>query len=219
MLKNLFTNFKLSFLIFLFSFNIIKCQTPEDNLFSICNENYNTITDEFCFNKILKFENYQLNHFVKDDYGKNILVEFTEYSKNDEKSRKLYELSSDGESIFSVDSSNTKEFKMKNGNENLDFKFVGSKNLYVDINSNQYLLCINEYNFMVELYDLNSDNNNHIWSFKSFFNLVEGEYLSYFSYEVFELPLESAYIIVFIPNETINDKITSAIFIKKFSNL
>ena len=47
---------------------------------------------------------------------------------------------------------------------------------------------------MVELYDLNSDNNNHIWSFKSFFNLVEGEYLSYFSYEVFELPLESAYI-------------------------
>ena len=69
---------------------------------------------------------------------------------------------------------------------------------------------------MVELYDLNSDNNNHIWSFKSFFNLVEGEYLSYFSYEVFELPLESAYIIVFIPNETINDKITSAIFIKKF---
>ena len=216
MLKYQFTNFKLSFLIFLFSFNIIKCQTPEDNLFSICNENYNTITDEFCFNKILKFENYQLNHFVKDDYGKNILVEFTEYSKNDEKSRKLYELSSDGESIFSVDSSNTKEFKMKNGNENLDFKFVGSKNLYVDINSNQYLLCINEYNFMVELYDVNSDNNNHIWSFKSFFNLVEGEYLSYFSYEVFELPLESAYIIVFIPNETINDKITSAIFIKKF---
>ena len=87
MLKYQFTNFKLSFLIFLFSFNIIKCQTPEDNLFSICNENYNTITDEFCFNKILKFENYQLNHFVKDDYGNNILVEFTEYSENDEKSR------------------------------------------------------------------------------------------------------------------------------------
>ena len=216
MLKYLFTNFKLSFLIFLFSFNIIKCQTPEDNLFSICNENYNTITDEFCFNKILKFENYQLNHFVKDDYGNNILVEFTEYSENDEKSRKLYKLSSDRESIFSVDSSNTKEFKIKNNNENLDFKFVGSKNLFVDINNKQYLLCINEYNFMVELYDVNSDNNNHFWSFKTFFNLAEGEYLSYFSYEVFELPLESAYIIVFIPNETSNDKISSAIFIKKF---
>ena len=66
---------------------------------------------------------------------------------------------------------------------------------------------------MVELYEVDNNDNNYIWSFKTFFNLAEGEYLPYFSYEVFELPSESTYIIVFIPNETINDKISSAIFI------
>jgi hypothetical protein len=100
--------------------------------------------------------------------------------------------------------------------ENLDFKFVGSKNLFVNIDNKQYLLCINEYNFMVELYEVNNYDNNKIWSFKTFFNLVKGGYLSYFSYEIFELPTDSTYIIVFIPKETEDYLMSSAIFIKKF---
>jgi len=71
---------------------------------------------------------------------------------------------------------------------------------------------------MVELYDINSNDNNYfIWSFSQFFNLKEGEYPSSFSYEMFELKKKSSYIIVFIPKNRVDLDMTNAIFFKTFS--
>ena len=214
MLNDLFCNFKLFFFLILFSFKYISCQSTEGNegnLFSICKEKDNSISDKACFNKILKFENYKLNNFAKFN-DENIFVEFT---GNDEKSKKFFELTN-GQSFNLDESYNSKGFQINIDetidNKNLDFKFVGSKNLIVHINNNQYLLCINEYNFLVELYD---DNSQYIWDFKTFFNLNEGQYPSYFSFEIFELK-DSTYIIVFIPMDAIDNKMSSAIFIKRF---
>ena len=54
MLNDLFCNFKLFFFLILFSFKFINCQSTEGNegnLFSICKEKDNSISDNACFNK------------------------------------------------------------------------------------------------------------------------------------------------------------------------
>ena len=71
---------------------------------------------------------------------------------------------------------------------------------------------------MVELYDINSNDNNYfIWSFSQFFNLKDGGYPSSFRYEMFELKKKSSYIIVFIPKNRVDTDMTNAIFFKTFS--
>ena len=56
----------------------------------------------------------------------------------------------------------------------------------------------------------------YIWSFSNFFNLNQDNDYSSFSYDIFSLKQEMAYIIAFIPKEKIISDKTSDIFIKKF---
>ena len=180
-----------------------------------CQDNkYFSLSDETnTFNNVLEFENYQVNHFAKNNNG-DFVVSFT--SSTGTPSRKFFGLKKDGQYFFSDDESPTKEIgvQMSEGtNAGLD----GSKNLFVSINGNtdtQYLFSINAYNSMVELYDMN--NQYYIWSFNSFFQFSTNEYYSPCSYEIFSLKKEQSYIIAFIPKEKITSDKANAIFIKKF---
>jgi len=200
----LFTCFYLLSLLFLFPFQMTNCQ---DNKYFSLSDETNT------FNNVLKFENYQVNHFAKNNNG-DFVVSFT--SSTGTPSRKFFGLKKDGQYFFSDDESHTKEIgvQMSEGtNAGLD----GSKNLFVSINGNtdtQYLFSINAYNSMVELYDMN--NQYYIWSFNSFFQFSTNEYYSPCSYEIFSLKKEQSYIIAFIPKEKITSDKANAIFIKKF---
>ena len=216
-------NFPLLTLLFLFSFKNIICQTEKDFSISKCNDNNDLLFNEYCFNNFSTFENYQINHLAKNNDG-DLVVELTKYTQNNEISKKFYELTKDGQSFFSDESSSTKQFDIiideDTYNENLHFSLDGSKNLFVYIYNNrlnQYLFSINAYNSMVELYDVNNNNNKYyIWSFNKFFNLDLDRYYSPCSYELFELKQGLSYIIAFIPKETVNEGMKTYIFIKKF---
>ena len=215
------------FFMFLCSFKILKCQTEEDNSFSTCLANPNSLKDERCFNNVLKFENYQLNNLAQNNKG-DFIIEFTGKAENvgNPNSRIFYGLTKDENYFFRDESTYTRKFDINYdegiNDENPFIELDSSKNLFVSIKNAdsieiQYLFSINSYNSMVELYDLNNnDNKYHIWSFSEFFNLREGEYLYPFSYEIFEFPQESEYIIVFIPKEIVDPNKSSAPFIIKF---
>ena len=215
------------FFLFLCSFKILKCQTEEDNSFSICLSNPNLLKDEGCFNNVLKFENYQLNNLAQNNKG-DFIIEFTGKAENvgNSNSRIFYGLTKDENYFFPDESTYIRKFDINYdegiNDENPFIELDSSKNLFVSIKNadsieNQYLFSINSLNSMVELYDLNNnDNKYHIWSFSEFFNLREGEYLYPFSYEIFEFPQESEYIIVFIPKEIVDPNKSSAPFIIKF---
>ena len=150
-------NFILFTLLFLFSSRIIKCLPEEDNSISICSDNDDSLNNEHCFNNILKFENYKVNHFAKNNNG-DFIVEFTKYTENDEISsfRRFYGLTNDGQSFFSDESPYTKGFAVNidegTYDENLDFSLEDSKNLFVSIYNNrynQYLFSINAYNSII----------------------------------------------------------------------
>ena len=203
----------LPFLLFLFYSKISNCQEGDIQLYGPDN----------IINNILKFENYQVNHFAKNNKG-DFLVEFTKYTENIDvsSSRKFYGLKNDGQYFFPDEESHIKELNININTNEETSTITGldkSKNLFVSIYDNidnQYLFCINAYNSMVELYDINNnDNKYYIWSFNKFFGINLDNY-SPFSYEIFSLKKEMAYIIAFIPKEKINSDKTSAIFIKKF---
>ena len=186
-----------------------------------CNYYKNSFSDKSCFNKYLTFPNYQVNHFAKND-NVDFLIELTGYKEDNEisSSRMFYGLKEDGEPFLYDNSHDSKELNLDIDDNIADKNFAldVSKNLFVYINGNQYLFCINAYNSMVELYDINSNYNNYfIWSFSQFFNLKEGEYPSSFSYEMFELKKKSSYIIVFIPKNRVDLDMSNAIFFKTFS--
>ena len=105
-----FTNFYLLTFLFLFSFKTINCQRELDisNSYCCCNENY--LTDERCFNNVLKLENYQVNHFAKNNNG-DFVVEFTKFTENNEisSSRKFYGLKKGGEYFFQDGSDHLRE--------------------------------------------------------------------------------------------------------------
>ena len=84
----LFTCFYLLSLLFLFSFYLSNCQ---DNKYFSLNDETNT------FNNVVKFENYQVNHFAKNDNG-DFLLELTGYKEDNEisSSRMFYGLKEDG---------------------------------------------------------------------------------------------------------------------------
>ena len=207
----LLTYFYIHILLFLFSFQISNCQSK--NYFSIVDE-------EDTFTNVLKFENYQLNHFAKNNEG-DFVVSFTEYTENiKSSSRKFYGLKNDGQYFFSDEESFERELKVNINEEIYNSGLDRSKNLFVYINDNtdkQYLFSINAYNSMVELFDVdNNDNKYYIWSFNKFFDLNLDEYYSPCSYEIFSLKKEKSYIIAFLPKEKISSDKSNAIFIKKF---
>ena len=207
----LLTYFYMHILLFLFSFQISNCQSK--NYFSIVDE-------ENTFTNVLKFENYQLNHFAKNNEG-DFVVSFTEYTENiKSSSRKFYGLKNDGQYFFSDEESFERELKVNINEEIYNSGLDRSKNLFVYINDNtdkQYLFSINAYNSMVELFDVdNNDNKYYIWSFNKFFDLNLDEYYSPCSYEIFSLKKEKSYIIAFLPKEKISSDKSNAIFIKKF---
>ena len=153
MSNNALYNFPLLTLLFLFSFKNIICQTEKDFSISKCNDNNDLLFNEYCFNNFSTFENYQINHLAKNNDG-DLVVELTKYTQNNEISKKFYELTKDGQSFFSDESSSTKQFDIniddKTYNENLHFSLDGSKNLIVSIYDNienQYLFSINSYYF------------------------------------------------------------------------
>ena len=78
-----FTNFYLLTFLFLFSFKTINCQRELDISNSECNSYQNDLTDENCFNNVLKLENYQVNHFAENKNG-DFVVEFTKFTENNE---------------------------------------------------------------------------------------------------------------------------------------
>ena len=222
--------------LFLFPLKNINCQNEEDFFDSYCSfsDNYIQLTDDNCFNKILVFKNtnYQVNNFGTNKNG-DLVIEFIEYTEYDElsSSRLFYGLTKDGRYFFSNESTYTREFNIDIDEEtyydNTFFNFDGiynSKNMFVTIRNaanrgNQYLFCINSYNSMVELYDLNNnDNKYHVWSFNEFFKVNEddNDYSLTYNYELFELKKESAYIIAFIPTFKIIEELKNVKFIKKF---
>ena len=215
MLNKPFNNFHIFIFLFLFFSKMFNCQMTG------CNYYKNSFSDKSCFNKYLTFPNYQVNHFAKNDNG-DFLLELTGYKEDNEisSSRMFYGLKEDGEPFLYDNSHDSKELNLDIDDNITDKNFAldVSKNLFVYINGNQYLFCINAYNSMVELYDINSNDNNYfIWSFSQFFNLKEGEYPSSFSYEMFELKKKSSYIIVFIPKNRVDLDMSNAIFFKTFS--
>ena len=215
MLNKPFNNFHIFIFLFLFFSKMFNCQMTG------CNYYKNSFSDKSCFNKYLTFPNYQVNHFAKNDNG-DFLLELTGYKEDNEisSSRMFYGLKEDGEPFLYDNSHDSKELNLDIDDNIADKNFAldVSKNLFVYINGNQYLFCINAYNSMVELYDINSNDNNYfIWSFSQFFNLKEGEYPSSFSYEMFELKKKSSYIIVFIPKNRVDLDMSNAIFFKTFS--
>ena len=221
-------------LLFIFSPKYINCEeNPEDFSISRCDAYMdNSITDEYCFNYPLIFQNknYMVNHFAKNKNG-DFVVEFTEYTEYAEfsTSRIFYGLTKNGQYFFSNESSFTREYNIDIDEEtfyendfiNLDGKY-NSKNLFVTISNaankgKQYLFSINSYNSMVELHDLNDNNNKYyFWSFHKFFQIDEDEYLWPYEYEIFELKKESAYIISFIPTFEVGEDMVNYNFMKKF---
>ena len=85
-----FTNFCTLILLFLFSFKIINCQSG-----------YFSLSDENCFNNVIKFENYLVNQFAQNNKG-DFLIEFTENKEINEKtySKKFYGVTKDGQVFF-----------------------------------------------------------------------------------------------------------------------
>ena len=209
-----FTNFYLILFLFLVSFKIITCQN-----------NYYSLSDGAIFNDILTFENYLVNNFAKNNNG-DFVISFTEYSESIDRyrtsSRKFYGLQNNGQYFFSDEDSFIREYSInideETYNNDNNFNLDKSKNLFVSIydnTDNQCLFCINAYNSMVELYDINNrDNMHYIWSFNNFFNLNQDNDYSSFSYDIFSLKQEMAYIIAFIPRRK-SVQIKQVIFLLK----
>ena len=78
-----YTNFYLLTFLFLFSFKTINCQRELGISDSYCSSYENYLNDEKCFNNVLKLENYQVNHFAKNNNG-DFVVEFTKFTENNE---------------------------------------------------------------------------------------------------------------------------------------
>ena len=206
----------------------------QDPLFSIdaCDGNNLYIDNRYCFNNIIIFgqKNFQLNNFAKNS-NEDILIQFTEYTQYGDQfsSRLFYGLTKEGKYFFPNKSSYSNEFNIDIDEDTFydnELYYLNeiknSKNLLINIRNtlnkgSQYLFSINSYNFMVELYDLNNDNNNYIiWSFHKFFNIDPDDYFFPFDYELFEIKEKSEYIIVFIPQINIYDEILDVSFMKKF---
>ena len=227
--NNSLANFYLIIFLFLFSFKNLNCEGEEDYSISNCIVDENgqyLLTDEQCFNKLLIFnnKNLQANHFAKSKGG-DIVIEFTESNQNGEStnSRIFYGFRENGQPFFS-DESYTREISIYTFSQNENLKLDNSKSLFVTINNeanieDQYLLSINKYNSLVELYDFNNNNNIYqVMSFNDFFQLNENELSPPCKCEVFELKehSSSAYILVLIPNYKIISLISHAPFIKIF---
>ena len=94
------------------------------------------MTDEKCFNNVLKLKNYQVNHFAENKNG-DFVVEFTKFTENNEisSSRKFYGLKKGGEYFFQDGSDHLREITINNveENENQNFNLDGSKTLFVYI--------------------------------------------------------------------------------------
>ena len=211
---------------FLF-FKTIFCQEETCYDYSYLYEN-----GESCFN-FIKFDHkrYQSNNFAINKNG-DLILELTEY--NDEydaitSSRLFYGLTKEGKYFFSNKSSYTHEFNIDIDEETYDpyefnnfFEIYNSINLFVSMKNdpNQYLFSINQFNSMVELYNITKENNNYlIWNFNKFFNLDEDDYFFPYEcslFELFELKKESTYIIVFIPKVNVYEDLKNVNFIKKF---
>ena len=136
MLNDSFTIFHLLTFIFLFSFNIIICQ--DDYSISKCNDNIDSLINEECFNKVLKFENYKVNNLAINN-NRDLIVEFKGYIENNDisSSRKFYGLTKGGQYFFPDESGYIKEFNINIDEETYnghhDFNLDGSKILFVSI--------------------------------------------------------------------------------------
>ena len=131
-----FTNFYLLVFLFYFPLKITICQDDYSTL--KCNDNLDSLTNEQCFNNVLKFENYQVNHFARNSNG-DVVVEFTKYAENNEisSSRKFYVLQYDGHYFLIDEPIRAKEFDININVDTIDEnQKVGldvSKNLFVTI--------------------------------------------------------------------------------------
>ena len=224
----------LIFLSFSF-FNIIHGSLIDGDYLQICEDNSNN-NQEKCLNNVIKFNSkkYITNNFAKNKKG-DIILELTELKNEDNNefssSRLFYGLTKDGYPFFINKTSYIYEIQINKSKEIFDDKehnnlnqgiksfnvFVSLKN---DLNKdNQYLFSLNSYNYMIELFNLNNDNDNNIyylWSIKDFFNLNYDNY-SLFEYDLFELNGTNEYIIAFVPKTNITEEIIELNFIKKFS--
>ena len=191
-----------------------------------------------CLKNIIKFDHkkYQSNNFAINKKG-DLILELTEYKGcNDYEecdemsfSKLFYGLTKDGKYYFNNKSSYIHEFNIDIDEETYDpfgfknfFEIYNSINLFVSIKSdpnknNQYLFSINQYNSLIELYNITNGNNNYLtWNFYNFFNLNEDDYFFPYECSLFELKKESAYIIVFKPKVKVYEELRNVNFIIKF---
>ena len=215
---------------------IINC---DEKIYKICeddnNNNQQNSNEEICLDNVIKFDNkeYRANNFAKNKKG-DVILELTELKEDNDNneyssSRLFYGITKEGYPLFANNTSYTHEIQINKSKEKFDdnennnlFNNYSSNNLFVsiqnDINEdNQYLFSINSHNSMVELFNLNNENNNiyYLWNFNEFFNL-NSEYYSSFQYELFELKGKNEYIIAFIPESNVTQKIRNLTFIKRF---
>ncbi len=218
--------------------NIRQTQSDEDrdpfaHVYSC--DGYLTINNFDCFNQNIQFKEkkYQINNFAKTE-NEDFLLQISEQTKYgiESTSRLFYGLTNEGRYYFSNKSSYSHEFNINIDEDTFDdneFYWTNpidnSKNLFVSIRNTpnkekKYLFSINSYNSMVELYDLNTDNNNYIiWSFHKFFKLDPDDYYFPFDYELIEIKDRNEYVIVFIPQNPqmyIDNYILDVTFMKKF---
>ena len=201
---------------------------------SFCDGLYGTdhLNDKECFNNVIKFESkkYRANNFAKNKMG-DLIFELTELKEDNNNefssSRLFYGITKDGYPFFKNNTSFTSEIQINKSKELFDDnncnnlnKINNSINLFISLENDlnkEYLFSINSHNCMVELFDINEDNNimYYLWNFQQFFNLNSSYYLS-FNYDLFELGEKNEYIIAFIPDSNITEKISNSKFIIKF---
>ena len=209
-------------------FHFINCN-------SHCNGFYaqDDLNNGECFNNVIKFDNkkYRANNFATNKKG-DLLLELTELKEDNNNefssSRLFYGITKGGYPFFKNNTSFTSEIQINKSKELFDDNnctnlnnINNSINLFISLENDlnkEYLFSINSHNCMVELFDINEDNNNimyYLWNFQQFFNLNSSYYLS-FNYDLFELGEKNEYIIAFIPDSNITEKISNSKFIIKF---
>ena len=172
---------------------------------------------------------FKAGNFATNKNGDLFIEYYSEADEDKPASRLFYGRTKGGRELFFNESSYTQELDI-DLDETIDisehlnyFKIYNSKNLFVTIKNepnkeNQYLFSINSYDWSVELHKFNNNINtaHYLWNFNDFFNLDRKKYRFPYETLLFELKVDSSYIIVFLPKIDINENMNELSFAKKF---